>query len=190
MLRCELRRTSLTLSLLTIIVSSGFLQSAEAQNQPAGLATEMLRSIGSKKGLCVVLGSEDGRLAVELSRDGQYLVHGLCTSREAVARARQVIDKADQRGVVSAETGSVKRLPYSDNIVNLVVVENTGTALENGLQLQEVQRVLQPGGVVWLGNWNTDGRKVAGILRGTGYRFPGRRRRLVSVAEVSTEEHG
>ncbi len=161
MLRCELRRTSLTLALLTILVSSGFVHSAEVQDQPTGLATEMHRSIGSKKGLCVVLGTEDGRLMVELSRDGQYLVHGLCTNREAVARVRQVIAKAELRGVVSVETGSVKQLPYSDNIVNLVVIENTGGALENGLQLQEVQRILRPGGVVWLGNWNTDGRKVS-----------------------------
>jgi len=128
-------------------------QSAAAQEEgTAALAAEMIRSLGSEKGLCIVLGAEDGALMVELCRDGQYLVHGLCSSGEAVGRAREDIAKAELRGVASAETGSVARLPYSDNTVNLLVAENLGALRQDGLTLKQVLRVLRPGGVAWLGN--------------------------------------
>jgi outer membrane protein assembly factor BamB len=151
MFRDDLRRTSMLFGGLVILSLNGMLQPATVQAQrPVELANRMLESMGRAKGLCVVLGSEDGALAVELCRDGQYLVHGLCTSGEARDRARQTIDKAELRGVVSAETGSMERLLYSDNIVNLVVVENTTALLREGLQIKDVLRVLRPGGVAWL----------------------------------------
>jgi hypothetical protein len=151
MFRNHLRSTRALCATLAFIFLDGMLQPATAQaRRPVELATRMLESMGRAKGLCVVLGSQDGALAVELSRDGQYLVHGLCTSGEAVDRVRQTIDKADLRGVVSVETGSMARLPYSDNIVNLVVVENTTALLRDGLQVKEVLRVLRPGGIAWL----------------------------------------
>lgn len=135
-----------------ITVAARLNPSAAAQEKrPVGLADEMLESLGTPKGLCVVLGSQDGKLAIELSRDGQYLVHGLCKNGEAVERARQAIAKAELRGVVSAEEGNLARLPYSDNIVNLVVVDDVEELLKEGLDIEQVIRVLRPGGVAWLG---------------------------------------
>lgn len=96
-----------------------------------------------------------------MCRDGQYLVHGLCTSLDAVNRVRQGIEQADLRGAVSVETGSVKQLPYSDNIVNLIFVENFGPLLQDGLHLEEVVRVLRPGGVAWLGYPDADGKTIS-----------------------------
>jgi outer membrane protein assembly factor BamB len=136
--------------LMTLVSLNNWTRTATAQEQQhVKLANRMLGELRSKKGLCVVVGSQDGALAVALSRDGDYLVHGLCTSNESVGRARQAVEKAGLRGVVSAETGTLNRLPYSDNIVNLVVVENLPTALREGLQLKEVLRVLRPGGEAW-----------------------------------------
>ena len=161
MLRNDVRCTVMLVGSLAMVSFGALLRPAAAQEQqPAALAARILESLGSKKGLCVLLGSEDGELAVELCRDGQYLVHGLGTSSEAVARARQAIDKAELRGVVSAETGSFSRLPYSDDIVNLVVVENTEALLGAGLQLKEVLRVLRPGGIAWLRNGDAPKAKI------------------------------
>ena len=158
-------RRQLIIVLTGIVVMAcpeGMPSSATAQDQRhTSLATKMLESIDSKKGLCVLLGTENGGLAVALCRDGQYLVHGLCMSRDAVKKMRKAIDRAELRGAVSVETGLAKRLPYSDNIVNLTVVENFGALSQDGLKLNEVLRVLRPGGVAWLGNWNTDGKAIS-----------------------------
>lgn len=161
MFRIDLRWTKFLFGAMFIVAMFGATRPTFAQDkQSDDLASRMLKSLGSKKGLCVVLGAEDGTLAVQLSRDGQYLVHGLCTSTEAVDRVRQVIDKAELRGVVSAETGAMARLPYSDNIVNLVVVENATSTLRDGLNVKEILRVLRPGGMAWVGSW-TDNNDAA-----------------------------
>jgi len=147
------------MGVLAIVCHGVWQSSANAQDQrQIKLATNMLESVDSQKGLCVLLGPEDAGLAVALCRDGQYLVHGLCTSQDAVNRVRQGIDKADLRGAVSVETGTMKQLPYSDNIVNLIVAENLDASLQAGLPLKEVVRVLRPGGVAWL---NTDGKSIS-----------------------------
>ena len=135
---------------VAIVATGGGLQSAVAQERRP--AEEMLESVSSRNALCVVMGSEDGVLAVELSRGGKYLVHGLCTHDKAVAQTRAAIAKAQLRGIVSAETGSMSRLPYSDNIVSLVVAENFGTLVRNGLTVKQILRVLRPEGVAWLGS--------------------------------------
>ncbi len=105
--------TTVLTGILAIVCLGVWEHSAAAQDQRrVKLATKMLESVGSQKGLCVLLGPEDAGLAVALCRDGQYLVHGLCTSLDAVNRVRQGIEQADLRGAVSVETGSVKQLPY------------------------------------------------------------------------------
>jgi hypothetical protein len=155
MFRSDLRTIRVlahTLAAVAISAGGSFHQSAAQENGASALAAEMLKSLDSEKGLCVVLGPEDGTLAVELCRDGQYLVHGLCATGEAVQRVREYIAKAELRGVVSAETGSMAQLPYSDSIVNLLVAENLGALLQDGLNLKQVLRVLRPGGVAWLGS--------------------------------------
>ncbi|MEK6234764.1 MAG: PQQ-binding-like beta-propeller repeat protein, partial [Planctomycetales bacterium] len=151
----DIRRIRVLAWMLTavMITANCLQQSAGAQDKgTTALAAEMLKSLGTEKGLCVVLGGEDGALTVELCRDGQYLVHSLCTSGDALARTREDVAEADLRGVASAERGSIARLPYSDNIVNLLVVENVGRLLREGLELQQVLRVLRPGGAAWLGS--------------------------------------
>jgi outer membrane protein assembly factor BamB len=161
MTRIQRHWTAVLTGILSIVCQAAWQSSATAQDQShVKLATKMLESVGSQTGLCVLLDPQDAGLAVALCRDGQYLVHGLCSSQDAVNRVRQGIDKADLRGAVSVETGSMKQLPYSDNIVNLIVVENLDALLQAGLPLKEVLRVLRPGGVAWL-NWRTDGNAIS-----------------------------
>lgn len=124
--------------------------SARAQ-LPKALAEQLLATMNAPTGLCVRLGVSDGQLSVALSQAGRYLVHGLSDSREAVERARETIAAAGLEGVVSIERGDYRRLPYSDNLINLLVVDDLAGLLEDGLSLAEVIRVLRPGGTAWLG---------------------------------------
>lgn len=161
MLRNRLRWTSVLSGALVLASIQSWPQIVAAQDkQQDELAARMLESLGTKKGLCSVLGSKTGTLAVALGRDGQYLVHGLCTSNDSVSLARQAIDEADLQGVVSAESGDVAHLPYSNDIVNLLVVEDLSAVLADGLTLNELLRVLRPGGVAWLST--PDGKDADG----------------------------
>ena len=59
-----------------------------------------------------------------------------------MAAARQTIQSLGLYGRVTAEPWTGERLPYVDNLVNLVVADHLGK-----LPMQEVLRVLAPGGV-------------------------------------------
>jgi len=105
-------------------------------------AEELLHRAGVKGGVVVHLGCGDGKLTAALHAADRHLVHGLDTDREDVDKARAYIDSLGLYGRVSAETYDGKNLPYGDNIVNLVVVEDA-SSVKGG----EIERVLVPNGV-------------------------------------------
>jgi outer membrane protein assembly factor BamB len=114
-----------------------------AMAQPGGAqqqAKKILDATGVKGGLIVDLGCGDGRLTAALDVNDRYLVHGLDTNPNAVAAARRYIQKLGLYGKVSVETLESRDLPYADNLVNLLVVENL-----SGVSKEECMRVLAPG---------------------------------------------
>jgi len=116
-----------------------------------GLARELLDRAGVKGGLVVHLGCGDGRLTADLCADERYTVHGLEPDPAKVAAARAYLLGRGIYGRVAVErfTGSV--LPYTDNLVNLVVVEKAGE-----VPAGELMRVLAPGGAACIlrgGKW-------------------------------------
>ncbi len=106
-------------------------------------ATRILDTAGIRGGLIVHLGCGDGRLTAAFHQDSRYLVHGLDAASENVVRARQRLQSLGLYGSVSVDRLIGHRLPYTDNLVNLVVAENLG-----GVPMDELLRVLCPGGVV------------------------------------------
>jgi len=116
-----------------------------AQAQPAG---DILKATGIRGGLVVHVGCGDGKLTAALRAGDSYLVHGLDTDVEQVAEAREHIRSLGLYGPVSVDTFDGKRLPYVDNLVNLVVVSDAGSQVAS----EEITRVLAPGGVAILLN--------------------------------------
>ncbi len=133
-----------------------------ATSSPADLrklSESIVSSHGSQSGLCVHLGPRDGRLTIGLSGEGRYLVHGLSPDHRAVAAVREKIESAGMEGAVSVEAGSIDKLPYADRIVNLIVADDLPSLLRAGLTIDEVMRVLCPGGIAWLGVRESDATK-------------------------------
>ncbi|MHC4543956.1 MAG: outer membrane protein assembly factor BamB family protein [Planctomycetota bacterium] len=108
-------------------------------------AKQILNAIGVKGGLIVHIGCGDGKLTAALGAGESYLIHGLDTDAQAVRDARRHIRKLGVYGPVSVERFDGKRLPYTDNLVNLVVAEDPG-----GVTTAEAMRVLAPGGVLYI----------------------------------------
>ncbi|KPJ69833.1 MAG: hypothetical protein AMS14_11240 [Planctomycetes bacterium DG_20] len=105
-------------------------------------AQQILRETGVRGGLVVHVGCGDGRLTAALHAGDSFLVHGLDADAENVERARAHVRSLGLYGKVSAERFDGKRLPYADNLVNLLVAEDLG-----GVAMDEVMRALAPGGV-------------------------------------------
>ncbi len=114
-----------------------------ADTSPAGQAAkEILDLAGVKGGLVVHLGCGGGQLTAALRAGDGFLVQGLDTDPRAVNAARGQILSKGLYGPVSVSTFDGERLPYADDLVQLVVVDKPGD-----VAMDEVLRVLCPGGV-------------------------------------------
>lgn len=135
------------LASLAVVVA---VQSACCAAEETQLATGLLDEVGEQAGFCVHLGFRDSKLTMALARDGAFLVHGLSRRRETISGARQAIRARGLAGAVTVEYNSLKRLPYSKNLVDLLVAEDLSPQLGQGPLLDEIVRVLRPGGLAML----------------------------------------
>ncbi len=124
-------------------------------------AESIVRSTGINAGLCVLIDFEDTRLATQLPKQGNFLVHCLYPNRQLVETARKEIQSRGLYGQVSADSSYPGRLPYAENMVNLLVADNLPEAPKEGLSVDEVMRVLVPEGVALLRRGGSaDWRKI------------------------------
>ena len=126
-------------------------------------AKQILDTTGIKGGLIVHIGCGDGKLTAALRTNDSYMVHGLDTEAKNVAKAREHISSLDLYGPVSVEGFDGQRLPYIDNLVNLVVADRPLAGLISpavgglgNVPMAEAMRVLAPGGTLYTkqnGRW-------------------------------------
>jgi len=160
--RREFRRTCFVAA-LTLATAIG---QAGAPPGETAAAKQILAASGVRGGLVVHLGCGDGRLTAALAVRGvssrrdpagrgrpahnAYLVHGLDTDPANVQKASAHIRSLGLYGPVSVELLRGGRLPYADNLVNLLVADNLGK-----VPMAEVTRVLAPRGVAMIGGRKT-----------------------------------
>ena len=113
-------------------------------------ASEIIEAAGVRGGLVVHVGCGDGKLTAALRVNERYVVHGLDTDPANVAKARKYIQSRGLYGPVSVERFDGRHLPYTDDLVNLVVV---GEGSE--VAMKEIMRVLAPLGVAYGGGAKT-----------------------------------
>jgi len=119
-----------------------------ARADEAKRAGDILNASGVEGGLVVHLGCTDGKLTAALRANDRYVVQGLATAADDVATARKQIQTAGLYGPVSVRQWDGRRLPYADNLVNLLVVACDVPDAANGADwANEILRVLAPGGV-------------------------------------------
>lgn len=128
------------------LLNAGRLSADSAHDE---LARKILADTGVTGGLIVHLGAGDGQLTAALKTGQVGLVHGLDANADKVQQARQFIRAQGLYGDVSVDRLQGPRLPYVDNLVNLLVAEDLGD-----VPMPEVLRVLAPNGVAYI---NQDG---------------------------------
>lgn len=118
------------------------IQAAPSDPEAVKQAKDLLTQSGVKGGFVVHVGSGDGKLTAALKATDSYQVHGLDMSADTVKASRESILKAGQYGPVCVDTWNGKDLPYIENSVNLLVIED-GSKVSPA----EIDRVLTPLGV-------------------------------------------
>ncbi|MCH2373023.1 MAG: PQQ-binding-like beta-propeller repeat protein [Planctomycetes bacterium] len=116
------------------------------------LIGELLGDVPIYKGVISILGGDDGVLMLELGRLGGYLVH---VWEPLAERAAELAELADQAGLygrdVIVERGSISRLPYAENTVDLVLALDVGSGGLEALSPAEILRSLRPRGRALIG---------------------------------------
>ena len=102
---------------------------------------ELINSHGFKGGIVVHLGCGDGEKTADLLVNDRCLVHGLDRNSGNIEKARRHIILQGVYGRVSVMALSSNRLPYADNLINLIVADRP-----DGISIDEMMRVLVPNG--------------------------------------------
>jgi outer membrane protein assembly factor BamB len=141
--------TSWTVGLVTCCLLASNV--AVGATDAASLAKDILERTGVQGGIVVHVGCGDGKLTAALLASDRYTVHGLDADSEKVANARRHIQSLGIYGSVSVEQHTSDVLPYADNLINLVVVQDSQM-----VSMNDVIRVLVPEGVAYVsrdGGW-------------------------------------
>ncbi|MCK5805087.1 MAG: PQQ-binding-like beta-propeller repeat protein [Lentisphaeria bacterium] len=110
-------------------------------------AREIVEAMGTRRGLCVVYGLQNGRLAYEIARQSEMTVVGVDDDPRRVAAARKFLAETGVYGIQASvrQAKDLGALPMPSGLADLVVSEAwfhrrcPGTA-------KEVRRLLRPGG--------------------------------------------
>jgi len=139
----------LTAALFATVVSAqaadGSWNQAETKPESANRevdAKDLIEMSGVQGGLVVHLGCGDGTRTAALRINERYLVHGLDRNPQKIVAARRNIQARGLYGAVSVDVWEGKVLPYTDNLVNLIIAEESAT-----VGMRELMRVLAPRGV-------------------------------------------
>ena len=141
-------RRLISITFVAFVVVSCVLSTTKAEDSiQEKEARRILNATDTKGGMIVHIGCGGGKLTAALRANESYLVHGLDEDAKDIDQARKYIGSLGLSGKVSVDCFDGQRLPYIDNLVNLVVAEDIGE-----VPLTEVMRVLAPKGVAYIGH--------------------------------------
>ena len=102
---------------------------------------ETLEEASLRPGLCIVLGCEKTSTLTAAQTKGKYLVQGLSTDKKTLSAIRKELIANSAYGKVSIAFQEGDRLPYLDNLINVLVVIDQGK-----IKHEEIMRVVAPYG--------------------------------------------
>lgn len=149
----------LTLGVQSVLGSQSAVAERIDRGDSSVLAKFLVEKGGVRCGLCAVLGCRDEKIALEVARQSELVIHVREPAWRSVEAARKLLDDAGLYGTrVVVEKGSFERLPYADNIMDVVVCVSLSDEVLDAVSASEILRVLRPEGKAILGR----GRVSAG----------------------------
>lgn len=130
---------------------------AGAESDSATVIEHVMDESRIDRGVCSILGFDD-QAALKIVRSGDFLIHVRDPDADTVAKVREVADKAGL-GIdrVVVEQGGLGKLPYADNMVDLLLATQITDSDLAKLSAEEVLRVLRPLGMAVVGKASKDG---------------------------------
>lgn len=123
-----------------------------------------------KTGICVDLGAENARLALELARKTEFQIYVVMPDAEKAAAARELLHEAGLYGSrVAVHVANPEQVPYSKNFANLVICSASLKQEMKPKLLQEARRIQRPyGGQICWGSAEKLQVETKADLKGAG----------------------
>ena len=145
---------------------------AEAGASHRDLARHLVTKAGTSRGLCSLLGCQDGALALELVQGSHFFLHVQARRPATVAAAQARLDVDGLYGTrVVVEQRPLDTLAFADNTVDVVFAvlgarpahqAGTGPSTLEDLSAEQIARVLRPGGKAIIGTVKDAEKRLAG----------------------------
>lgn len=127
-------------------------------------ARRIVESTGVAEGHCIELGGGAGLLGIAIGLQTAMRITICDPETDVIEKAMENVRAHDMQFRVTGILGSADNLPFSDSTAELIVCHDS--ILENGEPytiLEELSRVLKPGGIAVIGNTMADSGKAAAI---------------------------
>ncbi|MCH7559251.1 MAG: PQQ-binding-like beta-propeller repeat protein, partial [Planctomycetes bacterium] len=132
--------------LMDLAIPNGTAIALAEEADTKALAEKIIELADIDRGLCAVLGC-DSDLPVQIVQSTNLYVHVREPENDAVISLQRLAEEAGL-GInrLIAERGSIDKLPFADNMVDVVIATRPGGTLDR-LSLSEILRVLRPEGM-------------------------------------------
>lgn len=127
-----------------LFAASALLLSSASSPTNGNEISKLVADSGVQAGFFVHVGSADAELAQSLKPNAATQVHLLTRDADQISPLRAKLRAGGHYGVISVDRLDGDLLPYVDNLVNLLIVED-----QTGISKDEILRVLVPNGVAY-----------------------------------------
>ncbi|MBA7486563.1 hypothetical protein ES707_22124 [subsurface metagenome] len=130
-----------------VVIKLSFVLLVGAVVVPSTIAREnterLLKKLGTKDGICVVLGDTSCELAIKIARESDLLVYVQLPSSEDVDRARRTAEAAGLNATrLQIDQGDLSHLHLANNVADALIAVGGASKLPEA----EALRVLRPQG--------------------------------------------
>jgi len=134
-------------------VANPFPKDAVSEDYYSAAAEAILKQTSIKSGFCLVLGNEQGRLALELAKRSELVIHAVEPDERKVQASRAALLKTGFLGSrITVDRLDLSLIPYASYFANLIVSDSLLLTGEVPGIPTEVARNLKPvGGALCLG---------------------------------------
>lgn len=116
------------------------------------LARQIIEDYRIERGICVEIGSGDGKLGLELARLTELHIYMVDINCDALRRALRNAHEANLSGRITVIPARAEQLPFAEGSADLVVSRGSIFFWEDKPRgLREAYRILKPGGVAFVG---------------------------------------
>jgi len=148
---------------LAVLTFCEFADSAHAATpEPRRTAAALAEHGQVAGGICCVVGADDADLALSFAKVASFTVHCLHSDADVRTRLTKTVRSRGMYGTVSVAELTPGRLPYVDNLINVLVADSRATLATSGIAAAEILRVLAPLGMAYV---RAEGGAEADALR-------------------------